>query len=51
MLEAVDSKVLKLVRVRLGSLTLEGLSIGKWRNLTPAEVTVLRRAGGITRKS
>ena len=31
MLEAVGSKVLKLVRVRLGPLTLEGLTIGKWR--------------------
>jgi pseudouridine synthase len=51
MLEAIDSKVLKLVRVRLGPLTLEGLSIGKWRNLTPAEVTSLHRAGGLTRKS
>lgn len=51
MLEAVESKVLKLVRVRLGPLTLEGLSIGKWRNLTPAEVISLRHAGGVTRKS
>jgi 23S rRNA pseudouridine2605 synthase len=51
MLEAVDSKVLKLVRVRLGPLTLEGLSIGKWRNLTAAEVTNLRRAAGLIRKS
>ncbi|MFL6446868.1 MAG: pseudouridine synthase [Bryobacteraceae bacterium] len=51
MLEAVDSKVLKLVRVSLGPLTLEGLQIGKWRNLTSSEVTALRRAGGITRKS
>ena len=51
MLEAIDSKVLKLVRVSLGPLTLEGLQIGKWRNLTPAEVIALRRAGGLTRKS
>jgi pseudouridine synthase len=51
MLEAVDSKVLKLVRVRLGPLTLEGLQIGKWRNLTAEELTSLRRAGGLTRTS
>lgn len=42
MLEAVDSKVLKLVRVKLGPLTLEGLRIGEWRDLTPAEITALR---------
>lgn len=51
MLEAVESKVLKLVRISLGPLTLEGLQIGKWRNLTVAEVTALRRAGGLIRKS
>jgi 23S rRNA pseudouridine2605 synthase len=43
MLEAIDSKVLKLVRTRLGPLTLEGLSIGKWRDLTPEEVAKLRK--------
>lgn len=42
MLEAVDSKVLKLVRVKLGPLTLDGLRIGEWRDLTPAEVSELR---------
>ena len=51
MIEAVDSTVLKLVRVSLGPLTLEGLQIGKWRNLTSGEVTALRRAGRLTRKS
>ncbi len=43
MLEAVDSKVLKLVRVKLGPLTLEGLAMGKWRELDPAEVIKLRK--------
>lgn len=43
MIEAVGFKVLKLVRTRIGPLTLEGLEIGKWRRLTPAEVTALRR--------
>ncbi len=43
MLEAVDSKVLKLVRVRIGPLTLDGLPMGKWRELEPAEVIKLRK--------
>ena len=43
MLEAVGSKVLKLVRTRLGPLTLSELTIGQWRELTPAEVAVLRK--------
>ena len=43
MLEAIDSKVLKLVRVRLGPLTLEGLTIGKWRDLTANEIAKLRK--------
>ncbi len=42
MIEAVGSKVLKLVRVKLGPLTLDGLAIGKWRNLTEAELSALR---------
>ena len=43
MLEAVGSKVLKLVRVRIGPLTLDGLPMGKWRELEPAEVIKLRK--------
>lgn len=43
MLEAVDSKVLKLVRTGLGALTLEALRIGEWRELTPAEVANLKQ--------
>jgi len=45
MLEAVGFKVLKLVRTRIGPLTLEGLEIGKWRELSAGEVAALRRAG------
>jgi 23S rRNA pseudouridine2605 synthase len=44
MIEAVGFKVLKLVRTRIGPLTLEGLEVGKWRNLTLGEVVALRRA-------
>ena len=42
MLEAVGSKVLKLVRTRIGPLTLEGLQIGQWRELRAAEVAKLQ---------
>lgn len=44
MLEAVGSKVLKLVRTRLGPLTLENLTIGRWRELTGDEVRMLSSA-------
>lgn len=44
MLEAVGSKVLKLVRVAIGPIRIGDLPIGKWRRLTPAEVRAL--AGG-----
>jgi cytidylate kinase len=35
---AVGLRVLRLVRVRLGPLTVRGLQVGEWRPLTPAEV-------------
>lgn len=41
MIEAVGFKVLKLVRTRIGPLTLEGLDVGKWRTLTSREVHAL----------
>jgi 23S rRNA pseudouridine2605 synthase len=44
MLEAIDSKVLKLVRTAIGPLQIAGLAIGKYRPLTPAEVNSLRSA-------
>ena len=43
MIEAVGFKVLKLVRTRIGPLTLAGLEVGKWRALTVAELDALRR--------
>ena len=46
MVEALGFKVLKLVRTRIGPLTLEGLQVGTWRELTPGEVAGLRKAGG-----
>ena len=43
MIEAVGFKVLKLVRTSIGPLTLEGLSVGGWRELSRAEVASLRQ--------
>ena len=42
MVEALGAKVLKLVRVKLGPIPIGGLTIGKWRMLTDAEVRSLR---------
>jgi 23S rRNA pseudouridine2605 synthase len=43
MVEAVGFKVLKLVRVAIGPLTLVGLEVGGSRPLTPAEIGAIRR--------
>jgi 23S rRNA pseudouridine2605 synthase len=43
MIEALGAKVLKLVRVKIGPITIGTLPIGKWRLLTEAEVRTLRR--------
>jgi len=42
MLEAVDSKVIKLVRIAIGDLRIGTLEIGKWRTLRPQEIQALR---------
>lgn len=42
MLEAVDSRVLKLVRTAIGPVRIGDLAIGKWRLLTAQEVRLLR---------
>jgi 23S rRNA pseudouridine2605 synthase len=47
MIEALDSKVLKLVRTRLGDLTLDGVSSGRWRHLSAAEVRALKTQAGL----
>jgi pseudouridine synthase len=41
MLEAVDSKVLKLVRTAIGGIRIGDLQIGKWRALTEEELRML----------
>ena len=42
MVEAVGSKVIKLVRVAIGPVRIGDLQIGKWRHLTEGEVRALR---------
>jgi 23S rRNA pseudouridine2605 synthase len=45
MIEALGAKVLKLVRVKIGTISIGTLQIGKWRLLTDAELRALRGAG------
>lgn len=47
MAEAVGSSLLKLTRVRYGSLTIEGLDLGEARRLTQREIAALRRLVGL----
>jgi len=42
--EAVDQRVLRLVRSRIGPLALDGLLVGEWRRLEPAAVAALAGA-------
>jgi pseudouridine synthase len=42
MIEAVGSKVQKLVRTAIGPVRIADLKIGEWRELTPAEVSALK---------
>jgi pseudouridine synthase len=52
MCAAVGLRVTRLRRVRMGPLSLGALPLGKWRELTTKEVTVLRAAGpGLARPS
>ena len=46
MFDLVGHSVIKLRRVRIGPVTAEGILIGQWRHLTPAEVKRLRGEGG-----
>ena len=46
MVEAVGSKVLKLVRTAIGELRIGELPIGRYRELTPAEVALLAQGTG-----
>jgi len=51
MIEAIGSKVLKLVRTGIGVLTIGDLPIGKYRELTPAEVRSLTPQAAQPRKT
>jgi 23S rRNA pseudouridine2605 synthase len=41
LLSAVRMRVIRLVRIRLGALTIKGLTTGQWRGLSAAEVAAL----------
>jgi pseudouridine synthase len=43
MVEALDAKVLELVRVKIGPIAIGGLAIGTWRLLTRAEVAAFEQ--------
>ena len=47
MIEAVGSRVRKLVRTAIGPLQIRDLQIGKWRTLTASEVRRLRESAGV----
>jgi 23S rRNA pseudouridine2605 synthase len=51
MIEAVGSKVLKLVRTAIGPIRIGNLEIGKHRQLNRAEVAQLARFGAVRRSS
>src|ERR671932_972116 len=45
MFDLIGHSVIKLRRVRVGPVKAEGLPVGEWRRLTPAEVARLRGGG------
>jgi 23S rRNA pseudouridine2457 synthase len=49
MTAAVGFPTLRLVRVSIGLLSLEGLSLGSWRDLTSAEVKGLKKGQQLSR--
>jgi len=46
MFDLIGHSVIKLRRVAIGPVTAEGILIGQWRHLTPAEVKRLKGEGG-----
>ena len=46
MFDSIGHSVIKLRRVRIGPVTAEGILIGQWRHLTPAEVKRLKGEHG-----
>ena len=51
MTAAIGYPTLRLMRIRIGELTLEGLTPGQWRFLTKEEARKLRAAGFVYRKT
>ena len=51
MFDAIGHSVVKLRRVSIGRVTAEGILIGQWRHLTPAEVKRLKGGGPKSVKS
>jgi pseudouridine synthase len=47
MIEAVGSRVRKLVRTSIGPVEIGALEIGKWRELTRTEIAALKRSGRV----
>jgi 23S rRNA pseudouridine2605 synthase len=50
MFDSIGHSVVKLRRVRVGPITAEGILIGQWRHLTPAEVKRLKGGGAKSAK-
>ncbi|TVQ76219.1 MAG: rRNA pseudouridine synthase [Phycisphaeraceae bacterium] len=50
MLAHVGHRVRKLTRIHMGPLTLKGLRLGEWRELTSREIQELRKATGLQRR-
>ena len=46
MCAAVNLKVTRLCRIAIGTITLDGLPVGKWRPLTPEEIRELSDLSG-----
>lgn len=51
MFEAIGLKVTSLRRERIGSLSLSGLAVGRWRHLTPGEVKYLKFVTGMDKQT
>jgi 23S rRNA pseudouridine2605 synthase len=51
MFDLIQHSVMKLRRVRIGPVTAEGILVGQWRHLTPAEVKRLKGVGAKAAKS
>ncbi len=48
MVECAGGRVVRLVRTRIGPLSLEGLPPGRWRRMSNRELEALRRAAGLS---